>query len=250
MKKLDYFALEANLVKFLQDEVKTAGFDRVVFGLSGGIDSATVAVLCKKAFGHNIKAVLIPSDTTNPVHMSHALMMCEKFDIEAEHVSIKNMLLSYPLELTPIRKGNLAARLRMSVLYDISSRDRALVVGTSNKSEIILGYGTLFGDTACAVNPIGSLYKTQIFEFAAHLGVIDEILTKAPSADLWEGQTDEGELGHTYEELDKVMVALFEKGKSVEDVVSMGHSKEIIDTVLSRYQNNIFKGKPPRIATL
>ncbi len=248
MKKLDYQQLEDKLVKFLQDEVKAAGFERVVFGLSGGIDSATVAVLCKKAFGHNIKAVLIPSDTTNPIHMSHALMMCEKFDIEAEHVSIKNMLLSYPLELTPLRKGNLAARQRMCVLYDISSRDRALVVGTSNKSEIILGYGTLFGDTACAINPIGQLYKTQIFEFAAHLGVIDEILTKAPSADLWEGQTDEDELGHTYAELDKVMSAMFDDGKKPEEVAEMGHSESIIEMVLSRYNNNVFKGKPPRIA--
>jgi NAD+ synthase len=250
MKKFDYSVLEAKLVRFLQDEVKAAGFERVVFGLSGGIDSATIAVLCKKAFGHRIKAVMIPSDTTNQIHMSHALMMCEKFDIEAEHVSIKNMLLSYPLELTPLRKGNLAARLRMSVLYDISSRDRALVVGTSNKSEIILGYGTLFGDTACALNPIGQLYKTQIFEFAAHLGVIDEILTKAPSADLWEGQTDEGELGFTYAELDSVMFHLFDNGKSAKDVISLGHSQDIVDLVLSRYQNNVFKSKPPKIAEI
>ena len=126
MKKIDYNELESKLVKFLQDEVAAAGFDRVIFGMSGGIDSATVAVLCKKAFGSNVRAIMMPSDTTNPVHMSHALTMCEKFDIEAEHVSIKNMLLSYPLTLTPLRKGNLAARLRMSVLYDISSRDRAL----------------------------------------------------------------------------------------------------------------------------
>jgi NAD+ synthase len=177
-------------------------------------------------------------------------MMCEKFDIEAEHVSIKNMLHAYPLELSPLRKGNLAARMRMCVLYDISSRDKALVVGTSNKSEIILGYGTLFGDTACAINPIGQLYKTQIFEFAEHLGVIEEILTKAPSADLWEGQTDEDELGHTYAELDRVMFALFDEGKKADEVVTMGHLEAIVQTVLSRYENNVFKGKPPRIAEI
>ena len=221
-----------------------------MFGMSGGIDSATVAVLCKKAFGENVRAIMMPSDTTNPVHMSHALSMCEKFDIEAEHVSIKNILLSYPLTLSPLRKGNLAARLRMSALYDISSRDRALVIGTSNKSEIILGYGTLFGDTACAINPIGQLYKTQIFEFAAHLGVIDEILTKAPSADLWEGQTDEDELGHSYANLDEIMYKLFDEGKDEQELLSLGYQKDIVETVLGRYKANLFKGRLPKIAEL
>lgn len=250
MRKLDYQKLEADLIDFLRREVEKAGFDSVVFGLSGGIDSAVVAVLCKKAFDKNCRAVMMPSDTTNPIHMSHALMMCEKFDIEAEHVSIKNMLLAYPLALTPLRKGNLSARLRMSVLYDISNRDRALVVGTSNKSEIILGYGTMYGDTACAINPIGQLYKTQIFEFARHLGVIDEIINKAPSADLWEGQTDEDELGYTYAELDKVMFALFDNNMSADDVKNLGHSQEIIQTVQNRYKANTFKGKTPTIANV
>jgi NAD+ synthase len=247
----NYSKIESKLISFLQEEVSKIGFERVVLGLSGGVDSAVVAVLCKKAFGPNMLAVMIPSDTTNPIHMSHALSLCEKFDIEAEHVSIKNMLHSYPLELkTKLRKGNLAARLRMSVLYDISARDKAIVVGTSNKSEIILGYGTMYGDTACGINPIGSLYKTQIFGLAKHIGVTEEIILKAPSADLWEGQSDEEELGFKYKDLDAAMFELFEGGLSKEEVVKNGHSAEMVEFIMARYEANVFKSKPPKIASL
>lgn len=247
----NYSKIESKLISFLQEEVSKIGFERVVLGLSGGVDSAVVAVLCKKAFGPNMLAVMIPSDTTNPIHMSHALSLCEKFDIEAEHVSIKNMLHSYPLELkTKLRKGNLAARLRMSVLYDISARDKAIVVGTSNKSEIILGYGTMHGDTACGINPIGSLYKTQIFGLAKHIGVTDEIILKAPSADLWEGQSDEEELGFRYKDLDAAMFELFEGELSKEEVIKNGHSAEMVEFIAARYEANIFKSKPPKIASL
>lgn len=248
---MDFASIESQLVAFLQKEVAAAGYSRVVFGLSGGVDSAVVAVLCKKAFDHNMLAVMIPSDTTNPRHMSDALSLCEKFDIEAEHVSIKNMLHAYPLQLDDkLRKGNLAARLRMSVLYDISSRDRALVVGTSNKSEIILGYGTMFGDTACAINPIGELYKTQIWGLAKHLGVIDSIITKAPSADLWEGQSDEEELGHKYLDMDAAMYELFDMKKSREEVVAGGHNEQMVDMILDRYAKNRFKSQTAKIAKI
>lgn len=248
---LDYNAIEEKLVSFLKTETTKSGFERVVVGLSGGVDSATVAVLCKKAFGANMLAVMMPSDTTNPIHMSHALALCEKFDIEAEHVSIKNMLHAYPLEFkTTLRKGNLAARLRMAVLYDISARDRSLVVGTSNKSEIILGYGTLFGDTACAINPIGQLYKTQIFALARHLGVTEEIINKAPSADLWEGQSDEEELGFKYKDLDAAMLDMFDKKLSSAELAANGHSEEIVNFINSRHESNVFKSRPPKIAEI
>ncbi len=249
--RTDYDVIEKKLVDFLQTEVTKAGFERVVLGLSGGVDSAVVATLCKRAFGANMLAVMIPSDTTNPIHMSHALMLCEKFDIEAEHVSIKNMLHAYPLELrTPLRKGNLAARLRMAVLYDISAREKAIVVGTSNKSEIILGYGTMYGDTACGVNPIGQLYKTQIFGLAKHLGVINEIIDKAPSADLWEGQSDEEELGFRYKDLDAAMYAMFDGGMSKDELIKEGHDAKMVDFIVARYEANLFKGRPPKIAEL
>lgn len=238
------------LVAFLRREVAQAGFERVVFGLSGGIDSAVVALLCRRAFGEKIKAVLMPSDTTAPKHIADALELAEKFSIATETVSIAPMLLGYPLELSPLRKGNMAARLRMMTLYDISARDRALVIGTSNKSEILLGYGTLFGDTACAVNPVGDLYKTEIFELARYLGVTEAIVTKAPSADLWEGQTDEAELGYTYAKLDKVLRLFVEEELSEEDLVRRGHDEELVRFALSRYYGNLFKQSLPVIAKL
>lgn len=248
----DYDKIESELVGFLKSEMSIAKFNKAVFGLSGGIDSAVTAVLCKKAFGDNVLAIMMPSDATNQKNMSDALRLCEVFDIPAEHVSIKNMLLAYPLNLNEqkLRKGNLSARLRMCILYDISSRERALVIGTSNKSEIILGYGTLFGDIACALNPLGSLYKTQIFGLAKHLGVIEEILTKAPSADLWEGQTDEDELGHKYADLDKVMFAMFNEGKSAKELKDSGINAHLVDFVVSRYETNTFKSKLPKIASI
>lgn len=247
----DYEKLENELLNFLKTEMAKTGFKRAVFGLSGGIDSAVTAVLCKKAFGKDILAVLMPSDTTNPKNTDDALKLCEKFDIEAECVSLKNMLEAYPLCLDgeKLRRGNLCARLRMSILYDVSSREKALVIGTSNKSEIILGYGTMYGDIACALNPLGQLYKTQIFGLAKHLGVIDEILTKAPSADLWEGQTDEDELGHTYANLDKVMFAIFNEGINP-DVLKQSLGGEIVEFVLQRYESNKFKSQLPKIAQI
>ncbi|MEY4505050.1 MAG: synthetase, NH3-dependent [Pseudomonadota bacterium] len=248
----DYDKIENELVGFLKKEMLATGFRRAVFGLSGGIDSAVTAVLCQKAFGKNILAVMMPSDTTNPQNMSDALALCEKFNIEAEHVDLKNMLLAYPLSLDGkhLRRGNLCARLRMAILYDISSRERAIVVGTSNKSEIILGYGTHYGDTACAINPLGSLYKTQIFGLAKHLGVTNEILTKAPSADLWEGQTDEDELGHTYANLDKVMYSIFNEGKTPSELKDAGADSAIVDFVMNRYESNTFKSRLPKIAQI
>lgn len=246
----DWSRTVENLVLFLQTEVAKAGFKRVIFGLSGGIDSAVVAVLCQKAFGTACKAILMPSDTTNPVNMDDALALAEKFGIETQTVSIAPMLLSYPLSLSPLRKGNMAARLRMMTLYDLSVEEKALVVGTSNKSEILLGYGTLFGDTACAINPIGSLFKTEIFALARFLGVTEAILTKAPSADLWEGQTDEEELGYTYAALDKVLRIFVEEGASEEDLVRQGFDEGLVRFALGRYYANLFKQSLPVVAKL
>lgn len=248
MKNYEY--ITNHLVAFLQKEVAAAGFKKVILGLSGGIDSAVVALLCERAFGKNMKAILLPSDTTNMKNMEDALDLAKKFDIDTQTVSIAPMLTSYPLALSPLRKGNMAARLRMMTLYDLSVVENALVVGTSNKSEILLGYGTLFGDTACAINPIGELFKTEIFELARYLGVTEAILTKAPSADLWEGQTDEEELGYTYAQLDKVLRVFVEESLSEEDLVRRGFDEELVRFALKRYSDNLFKQALPRIALL
>ena len=149
-----------------------------------------------------------------------------------------------------LRIGNFSARMRMSVLYDVSSREKSIVVGTSNKSEILLGYGTIFGDIACAINPIGQIYKSDEFEFARLLGVPESILNKAPSADLWEGQSDEAELGHSYKEMDDLLKAMIDQKKSKEELLNLGFEEEFINKIEYKVKSNAFKGRLPIIANI
>ncbi len=238
---------------FLKDEVKKTGLSKVVVGLSGGLDSAVVAVLCKEVFKDNLSVVLMPSHMSSDESASDAIELCKKFDIRYETVEIASMVKGYfdnVEDATPLRIGNLSARMRMSILYDISARDNSLVVGTSNKSEILLGYGTLYGDTACAINPIGQMYKSDEFEFARFLGVTDAIINKPPSADLWEGQSDEEELGYSYKAMDDVLKQLVDENKSKNELISLGIDKELIDMLEYRIKTNAFKGKLPTIANI
>lgn len=207
--------IEQQLLKFLRDEVEKTGLKRVTVGLSGGLDSAIVAILCKQAFGDHMSCVLMPSQFSSKSSIDDAKKLCEKFDISYEIVDISPMINAYIDNMNDdkLRIGNYSARVRMSVLYDISSRDSSIIVGTSNKSELLLGYGTIFGDIACAINPIGQMYKSDEYAFGQYLGVIDEILTKKPSADLWEGQTDEDELGYTYKQMDDVLKLMVDRKK-------------------------------------
>ena len=248
-----YEKLETFLIHFLQDEVRKAGFSKVVLGISGGVDSAVVAVLAKKAFGDNFLGLILPSSTSSNASFLDASALCEKFNIAVEKISIGSLVDTYfydKKDASKLRIGNFAARMRMSVLYDISARENALVLGTGNKSEILLGYGTIFGDLACAINPIGELYKTEIFEFAAHLGVPHSILTKAPSADLWENQSDEDEFGFSYAQIDQVLYAHMEEGKNKEALLAAGFERALVEMTLERIANNRFKGKLPTIADL
>jgi len=153
-------------------------------------------------------------------------------------------------DANPLRIGNLSARMRMSVLYDISARDSAIVVGTSNKSEILLGYGTLYGDTACAINPIGQMYKSDEFEFAKFLGVTDAIINKKPSADLWEGQSDEEELGYSYATMDYVLKQIVDEDATKADLIAQGIENDLIEMLYYRMKANAFKGKLPTIANI
>jgi NAD+ synthase len=157
-------------------------------------------------------------------------------------------------ELNPdmdnLRRGNLSSRLRMVTLFDISAKNSALVLGTSNKSEILLGYGTLYGDLASAVNPIGDLYKSEVYELAEYLGVSKSIIKKPPSADLWAGQNDEEDLGYTYAELDHAMRLYVEDRISKEEIVKSGVDKDMLDMIISRIFRNHFKRKMPVIAKL
>jgi NAD+ synthase len=211
-----------------------------------------VAILCKEAFGTNMSCVLMPSHYSSDESIKDAVELCEKFDMNYEVVEIAPMVEAFEkfMNKDKLRIGNFSARMRMSVLYDVSARDKSLVVGTSNKSEILLGYGTIFGDVACAINPIGEMYKSDEYEFGKFLGVTDTILNKRPSADLWEGQSDEDELGYTYKQMDDVLKKLVDKGISKEELLSNGVDEELVNMLIHRMKANAFKGKLPTIAKI
>ncbi|MDY3204214.1 MAG: NAD+ synthase [Arcobacter sp.] len=244
--------IKQDLIFFLKDEVAKTGLNKVTVGLSGGLDSAVVAILCKEAFGDNLNCVLMPSQFSSKSSTEHAIEVCEKFNIKYEIISIEPMVSAFikNMDEDRLRIGNFSARMRMSVLYDVSSREKSLVVGTSNRSEILLGYGTIFGDIACAINPIGEIYKSDEFEFAKYLGVPESILGKAPSADLWEGQSDEEELGHTYKEMDDLLKAMIDENKSKDELLKLGFEETFIDKISYRVKANAFKGKLPTIAKI
>ena len=241
------------LVRFLDNEVRKTGLNRVVVGLSGGIDSAVVAVLAQKAFGDDLLCVKMPSHYSSQSSLDDADELCSDFSLRSITKSIEAMLKAYEAEnpdMDNLRRGNLSARLRMSTLFDVSAKERALVLGTSNKSELMLGYGTLYGDLASALNPIGDLYKSEIFEFARYLGVTKSIIDKPPSADLWHGQSDESELGYTYAQIDEALRLYVEERLSPEEIVKRGIDKEMLDMLVKRIYANHFKRKMPVIAKL
>ena len=249
---MNWANIKDQLITFLKEETKKTGMDKVVTGISGGLDSAVVAVLCKEAFGDNMSGVMMPSHYSSDESVDDAKELCEKFDIKYEIVPIAPMVEAYEAMMggNKLRVGNFSARMRMSVLYDISARENALVVGTSNKSELLLGYGTIHGDIACAINPIGQIYKSDEFDFARYLGVTEAILTKKPSADLWAGQSDEEDLGYSYKHMDDVLKELVDNGKSKEELLSMGVEEDLIDMLNHRMKANAFKGKLPTIAQI
>ena len=244
--------IKQNLMSFLKEEVLKTGLKKVTLGLSGGLDSAVVAVLCKEVFDDNLNCVLMPSQYSSKASVEDAVELCKKFDIKHEIVSIEPMLSAYlkNMEENSLRIGNFSARLRMSVLYDISARENSLVVGTSNKSELLLGYGTIFGDLACAINPIGDIYKSDLFELAKYLGVNDNILKKAPSADFYEGQSDEADLGYSYSKIDSLLKKMIDENRSKDELLALGFEDEFIETIKKRVKINEFKRRLPIIAKI
>ncbi|MBP7770223.1 MAG: NAD+ synthase [Aliarcobacter sp.] len=244
--------IKLDLINFLKNELEQTRLKKVTVGLSGGLDSAVVAILCKEAFGDDLNCVLMPSQFSSQSSIDDSIELCEKFNIKYEIVSIEPLISVYLENMNNdrLRIGNFSARMRMSILYDISSREKSLVVGTSNKSEILLGYGTIFGDIACAINPIGEIYKSDEFEFARILGVTEAILNKAPSADLWEGQSDEDDLGYSYKQMDEVLKLLVDEKKSKEELIKLGFEENLINNLKYRIKANAFKGKLPTIANI
>ncbi|MEO1922902.1 MAG: NAD+ synthase [Nautiliaceae bacterium] len=240
--------IEEFLIRFIKEEITKTGLKKGICGLSGGIDSAVVAVLAKKALGNNFKAFMLPSQYSSESSIKDAKELCEKFEIEYEIISIAPLLKAYPID-DRIRFGNFSARMRMAILYDKSAELGALVIGTSNKSELMLGYGTLYGDLASALNPIGDLYKTEIFEFAEFLGVPESIINKPPSADLWEGQSDEAELGYSYAQIDPVLEDFVDNRATKEELLKK-YDSQLVEFVLKKVYQNQFKRKLPVIAKL
>ncbi|SFV74838.1 NAD synthetase [hydrothermal vent metagenome] len=251
MKK--YAQITEYLQYFLEDEVKKTGIKKVVVGLSGGLDSAVVAVLAQRVFGDDLLCVKMPSHYSSQSSLDDADALCRDFQIRNETVSIEPLLRAYEKNnptMDNLRKGNFSSRMRMATLFDISARENALVLGTSNKSELMLGYGTLYGDLASAINPIGDLYKSEVFELARYLKVTPSIINKPPSADLWDGQSDEEELGYSYAQLDFAMQLYVEERLQKEEIIAKGVDKAMLDMIIKRIYRNQFKRKMPVIAKL
>jgi NAD+ synthase len=252
------------IADFIRGQLRQAGFERAVLGLSGGIDSALVAYLTADAIGpERLHCVLMPYRTSSPASQGDAEEVVRRLGCSSELVEITPMVDGYfgaddmpgaagpeGLEAAPLRRGNFMARMRMSVLYDRSVTWRGLVVGTGNKTESLIGYTTLFGDQACAFNPIGDLYKSQVRQLSAAVGVPEQIIRKAPSADLWPGQTDETEAGFSYPELDRLLFWRIDKRRSVEEVVALGYDRAMVERVDRMVAGAEFKRQVPPIAKL
>jgi NAD+ synthase len=251
-----YLALDAPvavdiLSAALKEEVEKAGFRKVVLGLSGGIDSALSLYLSVQAFGkENVIAVCMPYRTSSSSSLTDAAEAIQDTGVHSLTVDISPQIDAYYERMpdaTPLRKGNKMARERMTILYDLSAHYNALVIGTSNRTELLLGYGTQFGDSASAVNPLGDLYKTQVRQLSKFIGVPLSILEKPPSADLWEDQTDEKELGFSYFDVDRFLYHLLDRRLTKEQLLQLGFSEQLIEQVTKRITRNQYKRRMPLI---
>ncbi len=254
MLKIRCDLVEKILVSSIRDSIHKNGFKNAIVGVSGGLDSAVVAALCRKALGaRHTFALLLPYRISSPASLEHGKMVCSKLKIAYEVIDISPAVDAYferfPTE-NPLQVGNKCARERMSVLYDFSVRKKALVAGTSNKSELLVGYSTQFGDAAAAFLPIGDLYKTQVFELARHLGIPEEIVAKKPSADLWPGQTDEGEIGIPYKDLDIILHLMIDRRWDEGDIVERGYPLALIRRVKKMIVDSQFKRTMPPVVKL
>ncbi len=258
LPKLDFAELEKKLTSFLVSEIGKTGLKKAVVGLSGGLDSALVASLAARALGkENVTGILMPYKTSSAKSIEDALKVVENTGINSLKIEISAVVDTFAANnMTNTdfsrkgRLGNIMARTRMITLFDFSAANGAIVLGTGNKSEIELGYFTMFGDGASAINPIGSLYKTDIFEFARYLGLPSSVIEKAPSADLFEGQTDEGEIGYSYIQMDPVIHAISDLGMSEEDIIREGFDEKLVRFVKTRINSMKYKRKVPIIAII
>ena len=242
------------LTRFIRSEITRTGFERAVLGLSGGIDSSVVAFLAARALGpKNVLVVTMPYKTSSDATRDDAQFVIQQLGVQSLNVPITSQIDAYFAQFPDadrLRLANKCARERMTVLYDQSAAFAGLVLGTSNKSELLLGYGTQFGDMASALNPIGDLYKTQLYHLAEYLQVPKQILSKAPSGDLWVGQTDEGELGFSYSAVDRLLVRMVDRRWQPAQLVRAGFDATFVDRVVRLVRRNHYKRRLPIIAKL
>ena len=246
--------VEKLLVGFVRDEVRKVGVERAVLGLSGGVDSAVSAAIAARALGpSNVLGVMMPYQSSSPESLADARAVAEALGIETVVVEITEQVDAYFrrfADASRLRRGNKMARERMTILYDHSAARSALVVGTSNKTELLLGYGTLYGDMASALNPIGDLYKTQVWGLARHLDLPASVIEKAPTADLWSGQTDETELGFSYHQVDRLLYRMIDERCSSSELLELGFDAAFIDRISRMVRSSQFKRRLPIIAKL
>ncbi len=245
---------EKVLTNFIRDELAKFGYAKGILGLSGGLDSAVSATLAARALSpKNVIALIMPYGNNFPQDIEDAKSLAQSLGLQYETIDISPQVDCYfkacPVE-NRILKGNKMARERMSILYDYSSRKKALVLGTSNKTELLLGYGTIHGDMASAINPLGDLYKTQIRHLAEYLDIPKNILEKKPSAGLWAGQTDEEELGIDYETIDKILFLLVDERRTKQEILKLGFNKSHLERITSFIVSSEFKRKLPIIPKL
>lgn len=250
--KLDLALTKQILTSFVKEETEKIGLKTVVLGLSGGIDSALSAAIAAEALGKDrVFGVGLPYKLSSKESMNDAELVAQALGINFETVDITpyaEPFIESEADMSKLRIGNILARMRMVTIFDRSAKHDGIVLGTSNKTELLLGYGTWYGDLASAINPIGDLYKTQVWELSEYLGIPAKVVQKAPTADLWPDQTDEGELGFTYKDVDKLLYEMVDNRRRKPELLKMGFEEEFVDKVASRIKRYQFKRLTPIIA--
>ncbi len=245
----------SKIIESFKSYFKTAGKDSAVIGLSGGIDSAVATMIAIEALSvSNVKAFFLPYKLSSDKSRVDAEAFADKFNLDLSIIDLTDIADQYfkldiNKNISKLRVGNCLSRLRMNILFDKAAEHNALVVGTSNKTEIILGYGTLYGDSASSINPVGDLYKFEIYELAKYFDIPVSIIDKEPTADLWENQTDEDELGFSYEDIDKLLYSILNERLDRKSILEK-FDKKLVDDILKRVMNNAFKRKVPFICNM